>query len=146
MSTLIHLLIGPQGDLSQCSIACGDRAAVYALRQREKVTCPRCRQLLRHRKTRGGMAEKQLQEIVRKAALLGHWTYYHTHRSQHSPAGFPDTVMIRDSTLLVAELKRIGEIPTAAQEAWLAAFGQVRTVEVYLWTPDDMPTIVEALR
>jgi hypothetical protein len=93
-----------------------------------------------------GMAERELQELVRQACQLNGWIYYHTHRSQHSPEGFMDTVAIRGERLVVAELKRVGNVPTTAQEAWLAAFAGVRTVETYVWTPDDMAGILEVLR
>jgi hypothetical protein len=76
---LVHLLTGGP-DLFQCRIACGAREAVYALRQREAVTCPQCRDTLRWRTTRGTMAEKQLQELVRQACRLHHWFYYHTRK------------------------------------------------------------------
>jgi hypothetical protein len=72
--------------------------------------------------------------------------YYHTHSAKHSPSGYPDITAIRGERLVVAELKRVGNVPTAAQEAWLAAFAGVRTVETYVWTPDDMAGILEVLR
>lgn len=140
----IHLLTGGP-DLSQCTVACGTREAVYALRQPEAVTCSRCRELPRRRKTQGGMAEKHLQELVRQTCGLGHWLYYHTHRSQHSPAGFPDVLALREGRLIAAELKRAGQDPTPAQTRWLEAFQAVRTVDVYLWTPADLPAILEVL-
>ena len=144
---LVHLLTGGPA-LSQYRIACGAREAVYALQQREAVTCPQCRDTLRRhqRKTRGGMPEKALQEVVRQACALNHWLYYHTHRSQHSPAGFIDTVAVRDTRLVCAELKRRGQVPTQEQQRWLEALAKVRTVETYLWTEDDLPTLLEVLR
>ena len=143
---LIHWLTSPLGDLSQCRIACGDRTAVSALPQREAVTCLNCLGRPRRRTTAGGMSEKALQELVRQACTLNHWLYYHTHRSQHSPAGFIDTVAVRDTRLVCAELKRRGQVPTAAQQRWLTALSQVQTVEVYLWTEDDLPTLLQVLR
>lgn len=72
----------------------------------------------------GAMREAELQENVRQQSILTGWLYYHTHRSQHSPAGFPDTVCIRitggDFRLLFAELKREDENPSDAQQEWLS--------------------------
>lgn len=91
--------------------------------------------------------EKVLQEAVRRLALAGGWRYYHTHRSQHSPAGFPDVCAVRGDELLFAELKRETEKPNPEQQAWLddlAAAG----VEVHVWRPSDLRTgvIAERLR
>jgi hypothetical protein len=95
---------------------------------------------------RGTMSERELQEMLRKAALLGQWHYYHVHNAKHSPSGFPDTVCVRDGRLVVAELKRTGEIPTPEQTAWLGAFRQVRQVDVYVWTPDNLDEVMEVLK
>jgi hypothetical protein len=143
---LIHLLTGGS-DLRHTRVACGDKMVVYALRQREAVTCPQCRDTLRRRTPpRDGMSEKQLQELLRQACGMHGWLYYHTHNSRHSPSGFIDTVAVRDTRLVCAELKRRGQEPTVAQQRWLEALAQVRTVEVYVWTEDDIPTLLEVLR
>lgn len=47
--------------------------------------------------------------------------WYHTHRSERSPEGFPDYVIPVGRWLLLAELKRAGGTPTAAQAWWLRA-------------------------
>lgn len=99
------------------------------------------------------MREDVLQERVRQLCLLHGWRYYHTHRAQHSPAGFPDVCAIRRDRLLFAELKREAPRykPTAEQQAWLSdlrAYAQTLaqsgpiwdppTLEVYLWRPSDL--------
>lgn len=143
---LVHLLTGGP-ELAQCRIACGAREAVYALRQPEAVTCRPCLDTLRRcTAPRGTMPERQLQELVRQACGLNGWLYYHTHRSQHSPAGFPDVIAVRGDRLLFAELKRLGQAPTPEQAQWLETLRQARTIETYLWTPDDIPTLLEVLR
>lgn len=78
------------------------------------------------------------------ALALG-WLGYHTHRSQHSPAGFPDLCLVRDGRLIFAELKRQAakHKPTPAQVAWLDALDDVAVraaaaVTVYLWRPLDL--------
>ncbi len=91
------------------------------------------------------MREETLQENVRKMAVACGWLYYHTHRSQHSPAGFPDCVMIKADRLLVAELKRESKDPTPQQQAWLDAFQRFdnydthaeHVIDVYVWRPSD---------
>lgn len=89
--------------------------------------------------------EKQFQEAVRQLALQQGWLYYHTQDARKSPPGFPDLACVRGPTLLLAELKMPGKVPTAAQQAWLEALGQVTHVETHLWRPSDLESIVEKL-
>jgi hypothetical protein len=95
------------------------------------------------------MPERELQENVRALCKrLGH-LYYHTHRSDRSPAGFPDCVIVTtDRRLIFAELKRAGASPTDAQTEWLDGLGAVADravdidthqgwpIEVHVWWPD----------
>lgn len=103
------------------------------------------------------------------ALALG-WLGYHTHRSQHSPAGFPDLVLVKGGRLIFAELKRqaASAKPTEEQRRWLAELGRVSDVGAalasyapdyvdgitggaplvgaYLWRPRDLlDGIVEAV-
>lgn len=88
------------------------------------------------------------------APRLG-WLGYHTHRSDRSPAGFPDLALVHPGAgrLIFAELKRQRRSakPTAAQMEWLDALESVRyaagdyeqappfePVRVYLWRPLDL--------
>ena len=87
------------------------------------------------------MSEAQLSAaIVELAELLG-WRVYTVRRSDRAivasrtGAGFPDLVMVRGSRLLAVELKRESAKPTAAQDAWLAAFAGCPGVEVDVWRP-----------
>lgn len=100
------------------------------------------------------MTERVLQERVRQTFLWAGWLFYHTHRAEHSPAGFPDCVGVREDRLVFAELKRQDENrhqPSAEQQRWLDALGKIaelmRTcgpiydaprIEVYLWRPLDL--------
>jgi hypothetical protein len=88
--------------------------------------------------------EKQFLQAVRELATLLGWRYYHTWNSLHSPAGFPDLVLVRPPRVLFVELKVRGRKPTPAQQEWLSLLQQCPQVEVYLWTPES--EIEEVLR
>lgn len=92
------------------------------------------------------MTEKELERIVKDAANLFGWARYHTHRSDFSPAGWPDEALCRPPRLVLAELKGEKGKPSPAQQDWLDRLGQVETVETYLWYPADVDTIARILR
>jgi hypothetical protein len=60
-------------------------------------------------------------------------------------AGWPDLVLVRPPRIIFAELK--GERGTASQRQteWLDVLRLLPQVEVYLWHPNDWPTLVEVL-
>lgn len=91
------------------------------------------------------ITEKQLESQVKDLAKMFNWMYYHTWRSIHSPAGFPDCVMIRDDRIVVAELKSERGKVTPQQEGWLKAFKATGMAECYLWRPSDFDEIVRIL-
>tara|TARA_Y100000310_G_scaffold317685_1_gene370820 strand:+ start:3253 stop:3537 length:285 start_codon:yes stop_codon:yes gene_type:complete len=74
--------------------------------------------------------------IIELAKLRGYEHIYHTHDSRHSPAGFPDLIMLKGGRMIVAELKMPGKQPTEEQYFWLCAFSRL-TDDVYLWYPED---------
>jgi len=94
--------------------------------------------------------ESEFEGQVRQLARLYGWLCYHTWRSIHSPAGFPDLVLVRadarpgDARLIFAELKTARGKLTAAQQQWLEALRQT-PAEVYVWRPDDWDAIVACL-
>lgn len=90
------------------------------------------------------ITEKELESQVRDLAELFGWKYYHTWRSIHSPAGFPDCVMVRENRIIFAELKSEKGKTSEQQFKWLEALGRTKT-EVYLWKPSDFDKIVEIL-
>ena len=92
------------------------------------------------------LSEKQFQEQVRDLAKIFGWKYYHTWRSIHSPAGFPDCVMVRGERLVIAELKSEKGIISDKQQEWLDALKEIPCVEAFLWRPDDIEQIAEVLR
>src|SRR5262245_766911 len=85
-----------------------------------------------------------LAHVVQLLRLHG-WLYYHTWRSDHSPAGFPDLIAVRGGRLLAAELKRERGRLTAAQAQWRDAL-MAAGIEWHLWRPSDRDAVLEALR
>ncbi len=92
------------------------------------------------------MPERELQNEVAQLAKVNHWMAYHTWRSDHSAAGFPDLVLLRGERLIFAELKAKGNVPTEAQMGWLIALQATKKVETYLWYPYDRDEIERILR
>lgn len=99
--------------------------------------------------------EADFQEWLRQLALLYRYNYYHTHRAQHSPSGFPDTVLARlepRPRLIIAELKtddirESGSQPSPEQFEWLYIFQHFPApVEGYLWRPSDRDEIERILK
>jgi hypothetical protein len=91
------------------------------------------------------MTEKDVERHVRDATKQFGWLRYHTHRSDFSPAGFPDEVLLRPPRMVVAELKGRGKDPSDKQQEWLDYFAQIPGVEVYVWSPDDFDEIDRTL-
>jgi hypothetical protein len=92
------------------------------------------------------MSEAALEENVRVACRDLGLMYYHTHRAQHSPAGFPDDVIV-GNRVIYRELKRQREKPSPAQQEWLDRLEAVGE-DVGVWRPSDWldGTIIETLR
>jgi len=98
------------------------------------------------------ITEKQFEAQVKKLALMLGFTYYHTHRSQFSPSGFPDCVMVKidpEPRLIFAELKTDDvkkSQPSFEQWEWLYILQQLpEPVECYLWRPADFQEIADLL-
>ena len=91
------------------------------------------------------LTEAAFQRQVLDLARLCGWRWYHTHRSDRSPSGFPDLVLVHPKRGLVvfAELKREGGRTTQAQRDWLADLRQAGVA--YEWRPSDWPEIVAVL-
>jgi hypothetical protein len=92
------------------------------------------------------VSERDLAEYVRDLARAFGCCCYHTWLAKHSPAGFPDEVLVRPPRLFFAELKSERGKLKPDQEGWLEALRQVPGVEVYLWRPADMDAIARVLR
>lgn len=85
------------------------------------------------------------QQVIDLAKLLG-WRVYFTWNSLHSPAGFPDLVLVHEERgqLIFAELKSEKGKTTPAQLEWLTALKRV-CKQVYLWRPSDFEQIQRIL-
>lgn len=92
------------------------------------------------------LSEDALQANVLELAGLRGWTRCHFRpaRTSHGwrtalagDPGFPDTVLAGHGRLVMAELKREGRYPDAAQARWLDALAGAAGVEVYVWRPSD---------
>jgi hypothetical protein len=91
------------------------------------------------------ISERHLTTYVRDVAQACGWRRYHTWLSKHSPAGFPDEVLVRGGRLVFAELKSAKGKLSADQEAWLEELRAVPGIEIYVWRPEDMDEIARVL-
>ncbi len=82
--------------------------------------------------------------VVGTARRLG-WKVYHTWRSDHSEAGFPDLVLVKGTRMLIWELKTDEGKLSPEQTVWLDALDQVETVEPGCVRPTDMDAIFRDL-
>lgn len=86
-----------------------------------------------------------LDQVLQAATMFG-WLAYHPWLSKHSQRGWPDLALLRGSRLVLAELKSETGQPTIEQAVWLEGLAAVLGIEVYLWRPSDLETIVQTLR
>jgi hypothetical protein len=92
------------------------------------------------------ITEKHLQELVRKAAIIHGYKFYHTWNSMHSVKGWPDCILVKNGRMLCVELKSEKGIVTQDQQDWLEALGRVPGVEVQVLRPSGFDKFFEELR
>jgi hypothetical protein len=90
------------------------------------------------------ITEKQFQRQVEQLAKLLGWVYYHTWRSIHSPAGFPDLVLVKPPKIIFLELKTGKNKLSPAQAEWLELLTQCGLTALCVY-PDDFDKIVNML-
>lgn len=73
------------------------------------------------------------------------WLCYHTYRSDKSPPGFPDIVMVRPGETLWVECKTNTGKLTQEQMTWLSLLEHAGQ-ECHVWRPKDWAQIEERLR
>jgi len=106
---------------------------------------------------REAISEKDFSRQVEDLLNLFGWQWCHFRpaRTEHGwrtalsgHQGFPDYIAVKSSRLLIFELKTEKGKVSPAQQEWLDALSNVgdKDVQVYLWRPSDLDTIVEALR
>lgn len=89
------------------------------------------------------VTERELtRQVVELAQTLG-WLRYHTWRSKHSPAGYPDETLVRDRVVFL-ELKTETTHPTDDQITWLRALRRA-DAEVYLIRPRNLDALAHVL-
>ena len=89
--------------------------------------------------------EADLQSRLIETARYTGWLWYHTHRSDKSPIGFMDLVLVRDGVLLAFEVKRnLAEVAAMArtdsgkaQLDWIAAMQQVPGCRAAVVSPEN---------
>lgn len=98
----------------------------------------------------GVTSEDDLLTAVATRLTLGRWRWHHIRRSdlagQQGDPGFPDIIAVRDTTLLVAELKADRGRYGTGQAEWLADFARIDRVDVRTWRPGDLDAIERRLR
>lgn len=92
------------------------------------------------------MVEEDVERLVVDTARQFGWARYHPRWSMGSSAGWPDETLVRGTRMVVAELKGTAGRVSKPQQDWLDRLRQVETVEVHLWTPDDLDDILKILR
>lgn len=101
------------------------------------------------------MRERVLQQAVRDLCRTYGHLHYHTHRSERSEGGFPDSVIVARDRLLFAELKTETGRITLEQARWIEALSRsacqacgAPAAAVRIYRPSDLLSgrIAEELR
>lgn len=111
------------------------------------------------RRPRKGPLEEEFQQQVIDLARLRGWLVSHFRKVRiqrrdgsvywQTPVGaegkgFPDLLMIRETKLIVAELKVPPNTTTPEQKHWLTCFRKAGAL-AFVWMPEDWPEIERIL-
>lgn len=89
--------------------------------------------------------ESDFRQQLADTAISLNWLVYWTWQSKHSPAGYPDMMLVRAGRLIFAELKSEVGTLSRSQCVWLDALRQVPVIEVFVWRPSDWDVIGKVL-
>jgi len=92
-----------------------------------------------HVPSRLAEGEAALQAFVRAECRRRGLLHYHTHRSDRSEPGFPDSVIVGPGRLLFRELKSQTGRASPDQLRWLQRL-RAAGADAAIWTPDDKRT------
>jgi len=90
------------------------------------------------------ISEKDFRQQILDLAELCGWKCYFTWNSIHSPAGFPDLILVREK-IIFAEIKSEKGKLSDAQKEWRDALENTGG-EYYCWKPSDWETMVGILK
>lgn len=90
------------------------------------------------------VTERDLREQVRDLCKLFGWKMYFSWSSLHSPKGFPDLILVRDSVIMAVELKSEKGRTTTDQDEWLSALRQ-GGAKACVWRPSDIDNVAKCL-
>ncbi len=117
------------------------------LREQEKETTPLMSTIQKRSPSNPlRLQEKDFQRSVVDYAKLCGWLVFHDFDSRRNARGYPDLTLVRSGRLVLVELKTEKGRLRPEQKAWLEALKTVANLEVYLWKPSDLDTIIEILR
>lgn len=92
------------------------------------------------------MTEQQLMQAIDDLArMTGFQLRYHTHRSEHSPAGFPDWCFAKRGRLVFVEAKTTTGRVSAAQAAWIATLSTITRVDALVTRPATLQQLADLL-
>lgn len=90
------------------------------------------------------MSERQFQAAIVEAARYAGWHCYWTWNSKHSPAGWPDLVLLKAGKILVYECKTDKGRPTTPQLECISLLTWAG-IPARIVRPRDMDVILEEL-
>ena len=91
----------------------------------------------------GDLTEKKLERQVVDLARACGWRRYHTYRSKHSAAGYPDETLVRERVIFLELKTEMGSL-SGAQRGWLGALLNAGA-EAYLIRPRNLDALARVL-
>jgi hypothetical protein len=140
MPSVTHALRSLIDPMTLCGIVGGERGTLHDTR----VTCGTCLRVMRQPLQ---VPESALLRALREAAQGAGYLCYHTHRSDHSEAGWPDVALCKPHhPLYLLELKTATGKLTVEQDRWITTLAQCTSVHAAVVRPADLEDLVAMLR